>query len=65
MTPQKANIPLRETVSKEVGSTVVPLTKTSPKKWGREKLLEYDKARLYPPVLGMTEEEMLRSGPMC
>ena len=28
-------------------------------------MFEYDKARLHPPVPGMTEEEMFRRGPMC
>ena len=65
MTPQKANTPLRETMPKEKGSTVVPPPKTSTKKKKKKKLFEYDKARLYPPVPGMTEEEMLRSGPVC
>ena len=65
MTPQKANTQLRETVSEEIGDTVVPSAKTSTKKKRKKKLFEYDKARLYPPVQGMTEEEMLTSGPMC
>ena len=30
-----------------------------------EEYARYDKARLYPPVPGMTEEDMLRSGPVC
>ena len=65
MTPQKANNTLRETVSEGIDSTVVPSAKTSSKKKKKKKLIKYDKARLYPPVLGMTEEEMLRSGPVC
>ena len=65
MTPQKANTSLRETVSEEIGGTVVLSAKTSTKKKKKKKLFEYDKARLYPPVPGMTEEEMLRSGPVC
>ena len=52
-------------VFEEIDSTVVPSAKTSTKKKKEEKLFEYDKARLYPPVQGMTEEEMLRSGPVC
>ena len=61
MTPQKANTPLRQTMSKEIGDIVVPSTKISTKK---KKLFQYDKAGLYPPVQGMTEEEMLRSDPV-
>ena len=52
MTPQKANCPLKEIVSKGTDGTVVLSVKTGTK-------------RLHPPVLGMTEEEMLRRGPMC
>ena len=52
-------------MSEEIDSTVVPSTKTSTKKKKKKKLIEYDKARLYPPVPGMTEEEMLRSGLVC
>ena len=65
MTPQNANTPLRETVSEGIDSAVVPSAKTSSKKKKKKKLIEYDNARLYPPVPGMTEEEMLRSGPVC
>ena len=65
MTPQKANTSLRETISKETDGTVVLLVKTGTKRKKKKKLVEYDKARLHPPVLGMTEEEMLRRGPMC
>ena len=65
MTPQKANTPLNETVSKETDGTVVLSVKTGTKRKKKKKLIEYDKARLHPPVLGMTEEEMLRRGPMC
>ena len=61
MTPQKANTPLRETMPEEIGSTAKTITKKKKKK----KLFEYNKARLYPPVLGMTEEKMSRSGPVC
>ena len=32
MTPEKANTPLRSTVSEEIGGTVVPLAKIGPKK---------------------------------
>ena len=39
MTPQKANTPLRETVSKEIGGTVVPSAKTSTKKKTRKSYL--------------------------
>ena len=65
MTPQKANTPLRKTVSKGIDSTFVPSAKTSTNKKKKKKLIEYDKARLYPLVPGMTEEEMLRSGHVC
>ena len=65
MTPQKANNPLRETMSEEISGTVVLLAKTNTKRKKMKKLFEYDKARMYPPVPGMTEEEMLRSSPVC
>ena len=64
MIPQKANTPLRETVSKEIDGTVVLSVKTGTKR-KKKKLVEYDKAGLHPPVPGMTEEEMLRRDPMC
>ena len=65
MTPQKANTPLKEIVSKETEGTVVLSVKTGTKRKKKRRLFEYDKARLHPPVPGMTEEEMLRRGPMC
>ena len=65
MTPQKANTPFKEIVSKETDGTVVLSVKTSTKRKKKKQLFEYDKARLHPPVTGMTEEEMLRRGPMC
>ena len=54
MTPQKAN-----TLLKEIA------VKTGTKRKKKKRLVEYDKARLHPPVPGMTEKEMLRRGPMC
>ena len=65
MTPQKTNTPIRETISKGTDGTVVLSVKTGTKRKKKKKLVEYDKARLHPPVPGMTEEEMLRKGPMC
>ena len=65
MTPQKANTPLRETMTKKTEGTVIHSVKTGSKKKRKRKFIEYDKARLHPPELGMTEEEMLRRGPMC
>ena len=65
MTPQKANTPLRETMTKKTEGTVIQSVKTGSKKKRKRKFVEYDKARLHPPELGMTEEEMLRRGPMC
>ena len=65
MTPQKSNTPLKEIVSKETDGTVVLSVKTGTKRKKKKMLFEYDKARLHPPVLAMTEEEMLRRGPMC
>ena len=65
MIPQKANTPLKEIVSKETEGTVVLSVKTGTKRKKKRRLFEYDKARLHPPVLGMTEEEMLRRGPVC
>ena len=65
ITPQKANTPLRETMTKKTEGTVIRSVKIGPKKKRKRKLVEYDKARIYPPELGMTEEEMLRRGPMC
>ena len=58
MTPQKANTPIKETVSKGTDGTVVLSVKTDTKRKKKKKLVEYDKARLYPPVLGMIEEEV-------
>ena len=65
ITPQKANTPLRETMTKKTEGTVIRSVKVGSKKKRKRKLVEYDKARIYPPELGMTEEEMLRRGPMC
>ena len=65
MTPQKANAQLRETMTKKTEGTVIWSGKTGSKKKRKRKFIEYDKARLHPPELGMTEEEMLRRGPMC
>ena len=65
ITPQKANTPLRETKMTKTEGTVIQSVKVGPKKKRKRKLVEYDKARIYPPELGMTEEEMLRRGPMC
>ena len=65
ITPQKANTPLRETMMKKTEGTVIQLVKVGSKKKRKRKLVEYDKARIYPPELDMTEEEMLRRGPMC
>ena len=65
MTPQKANTPLRETMTKKTEGTVIQSVKTGSKKKRKRKFVEYDKARLHLPELGMTEEEMLRRGPMC
>ena len=65
MTPQKANTPLREIMTKKTEDTVIQSVKTGSKKKRKRKFIEYDKARLHPPELGMTEEEMLRRGPMC
>ena len=65
MTPQKAYTPLRETMAKKTEGTVIQSVKTGSKKKRKRKFVEYDKARLYLPELGMTEEEMLRRGPMC
>ena len=65
MIPQKANTPLRETMTKKTEGTVIWSVKTSSKKKRKRKFVEYDKARLHLPELGMTEEEMLRRGPMC
>ena len=62
---QKANTPLRETMTKKTESTVIRSVKTGSKKKSKRKFIEYDKARLHPPELGITEEEMLRRGPMC
>ena len=64
MTPKKANTPLKEIVSTETGGTVVLSVKTGTKRKKTKRLVEHDKARLHPPILGMTEEEMLRRGPM-
>ena len=65
MTLQKAYTPLKEIVSKETDDMVVLSVKTGTKRKKKKRLFEYDKARLHPPVPGMTEEEMLRRGPMC
>ena len=65
MTPQKANTPLRETVTKKTEGTVIRSVKIGFKKKRKRKFVEYDKARLHQAELGMTEEEMLRRGPMC
>ena len=65
MTPQKANTPLRETMTKKTEGTVIRSVRTGSKKKRKRKLVEYDKARIHLPELGITEEEMLRRGPMC
>ena len=65
ITPQKANTPLRETMTKKTEGTVIRSVKIGSKKKRKRKLVEYDKARIHLPELGMTEEEMLRRGPMC
>ena len=52
-------------MSKETEGMVVLSVKTGSKRKKKRRLFEYDKARLHPPVPGMTEEEMLRRGPMC
>ena len=65
MTPQKANTPLREIMTKKTEGTVIRSVKTGSKKKRKRKFIENAKARLHPPELGMTEEEMLRRGPMC
>ena len=49
MTPQKANTPLREIVTKKTEGTVIHLVKTGSKKKRKRKFIEYDKARLHPP----------------
>ena len=65
ITPQKVNTPLIETMMKKTEGTVIRSVKVGPKKKRKRKFVEYDKARIYPPELGITEEEMLRRGPMC
>ena len=65
MTPQKANTPLREVMVEKSEGAVIRLVKTGSKKRRKRKFVEYDKARLHPPEPGMTEEEMLRWGPLC
>ena len=65
MTPQKANTPLRETMTEKTEGTVIQSVKTGYKKKRKRKFVEYDKARLHLPELGMTKEEMLRRGLMC
>ena len=65
ITPQKANTPLRETMTKKTEGTVIQSVKIGSKKKRKRKLAEYDKARIHLPELGMTEEEMLRRGPTC
>ena len=57
MTPHTANTPLKETMYEEVGCTVVLSVKTGSKRKKKKTLIGYDKARLHPPVPGMTEEE--------
>ena len=64
-TPQKVNTLLIETMMKKTEGTVIWSVKVGPKKKRKRKFVEYDKARIYPPELGITEEEMLRRGPMC
>ena len=49
ITPQKANTPLRETKMKKTEGTVIQSVKVGPKKKRKRKLVEYDKARIYPP----------------
>ena len=44
MTPQKANTPLKETISKETDGTVVLSVKTGTKTKKKQRLFEYDKA---------------------
>ena len=66
MTPRKANTPLREGMSEGIDGSIIQTTKTSSKKKKKKKLFfEYDKARLFPAVPGLTEEEMLRRGSTC
>ena len=65
ITPQKVNTPLIETMMKKTEGTVIRSVKVGPKKKRKRKFVEYDKARIYLPELGITEEEMLRRGPMC
>ena len=43
MTPQKANTPLKEIISKETDGTVVLSVKTSTKRKKKKRLVEYDK----------------------
>ena len=47
-------------MSKEIDGTVALSVKTASKSKKKKKMVECDKARLHPPVPGMTEEEMLR-----
>ena len=65
MTPRKANAPIRKGISEGIDGSIIQTTKTSSKKKRKKKLLEYDKARLYPALPGLTEEEMLRREPKC
>ena len=65
ITPQKVNTPLIEIMTKKTEGTVIRSVKGGPKKKRKRKFVEYDKARIYSPELGITEEEMLRRGPMC
>ena len=65
ITPQKANTPLGETMTRKTEGTVIWSVKVGSKKKRKRKFVEYDKARIYPPELGITEEEMLRRDPMC
>ena len=52
-------------MTKKTEGTVIRSVKTGSKKKRKRKFVEYDKARLHLPELGLTEEEMLRRGPMC
>ena len=61
----KVNTPLRETMTKKTDGTFIRSVKIGSIKKRKRKLVEYDKARIHLPELGMTEEEMLRRGPMC
>ena len=65
ITPQKVNTPWMETMMKKTEGTVIWSVKVGHKKKRKRKFVEYDKATIYLPELGIPEGEMLRRGPMC